>query len=169
MLLNRKEYPSWLYPVTMGATTIWERWDGQKPDLSFQTPSMNSFNHYAYGAIGNWMYQVMAGIQLDENHPGYKNIIIHPQPGGGFTWARATHESVYGQIVSGWELEGDTLTMKVEIPANTSAMIYIPGDPSGVVFNGEPLAGSGTEFVQVGPELVVAAGSGSYEIITSMK
>jgi Bacterial alpha-L-rhamnosidase 6 hairpin glycosidase domain len=65
LLLNRKEYPSWLYPVTQGATTIWERWDGIKPDGSFQNPEMNSFNHYAYGAIGEWMYRVVAGIQID--------------------------------------------------------------------------------------------------------
>ncbi len=104
-LLNRKEYPSWLYPVTMGATTIWERWDGQKPDSTFQDKGMNSFNHYAYGAIGKWMYQVVAGIGIDEKNPGYKHIIIKPMPGGGLTYANATHQSMYGAIESGWELE----------------------------------------------------------------
>ncbi|MGC1617908.1 MAG: family 78 glycoside hydrolase catalytic domain, partial [Candidatus Acidiferrum sp.] len=78
MLLNHKEYPSWLYPVTKGATTIWERWDGIKPDGTFQSPSMNSFNHYAYGAIGDWMYRVVAGIELDESVPGYKHIFLQP-------------------------------------------------------------------------------------------
>jgi hypothetical protein len=80
MLLNRKEYPSWLYPVTKGATTIWERWDGIKPDGSFQDKGMNSFNHYAYGAIGEWMYRVSAGIDIDPQHPGYKHILIQPRP-----------------------------------------------------------------------------------------
>ena len=89
LLLNREEYPSWLYPVTQGATTIWERWDGQKPDGSFQDTGMNSFNHYAYGAIGDWMYRVMAGIEIDPAAPGYKHILIQPQPGGGFTSASA--------------------------------------------------------------------------------
>ena len=83
MLLNRTEYPSWLYPVTKGATTIWERWDGIKPDGTFQDPGMNSFNHYAYGAIGEWMYRIVTGIELDEAHPGYKHVLIQPQPGGG--------------------------------------------------------------------------------------
>ncbi|RLD71481.1 MAG: alpha-L-rhamnosidase, partial [Bacteroidetes bacterium] len=116
MLLNRKAYPSWLYPVTMGATTIWERWDGQKPDSTFQNPGMNSFNHYAYGAIGKWMYEVVAGIGIDEQNPGYKHIIINPRPGGGLSSARATHQSMYGEISSGWELEEEKLTMKVKIP-----------------------------------------------------
>ncbi len=73
-LLLQKSYPSWLYPVTMGATTIWERWDGIKPDGTFQTPDMNSFNHYAYGAIGDWMYRIIAGIDTDQKNPGYKSL-----------------------------------------------------------------------------------------------
>ena len=169
MLLKRKSYPSWLYPVTMGATTIWERWDGQKPDFSFQDPGMNSFNHYAYGAIGKWMYQVVAGIGIDENHPGYKHIIIHPRPGGGLTSAKATHQSLYGEIASGWELEGEKLTMKVEIPANTSASIHIPGDPSAIEINDSRLADSGLDYKEMNGETVLSAGSGSYVIATSLK
>ena len=88
-LLNREEYPSWLYPVKQGATTIWERWDGQKPDGSFQDAGMNSFNHYAYGAIGEWMYRVVAGLELDPREPGYKHVLVQPQPGGGLTSAEA--------------------------------------------------------------------------------
>ena len=86
-LLNREEYPSWLYPVKQGATTIWERWDGQKPDGSFQDAGMNSFNHYAYGAIGEWMYRVVAGLELDPAEPGYRHVLVQPQPGGGLTSA----------------------------------------------------------------------------------
>ncbi len=81
-LLLREEYPSWLYPVKQGATTIWERWDGQKPDGSFQSVGMNSFNHYAYGAIGEWMYRVVAGLELDPREPGYRHVLAQPQPGG---------------------------------------------------------------------------------------
>jgi len=168
-LLKRKKYPSWLYPVTMGATTIWERWDGQKPDYTFQDKGMNSFNHYAYGAIGKWMYQVVAGIGIDEKNPGYKHIIINPRPGGGLTMAKATHQSMYGQIASGWELEGKKLTMKVEIPSNTSASIHIPGDPSAIEINGPGLADSGLDYKNVDGETVLSTGSGSYVIITTLK
>ncbi len=168
-LLNRKEYPSWLYPVTMGATTIWERWDGQKPDYSFQKSSMNSFNHYAYGAIGKWMYQVVAGIGIDEKNPGYKHIIINPRPGGGLTSARATHQSMYGQIASGWELEGEKLTMKVEIPVNTSATIHIPGDASTVEINGSALVDSGMDYKNIDGNTMVSTGSGNYVIVTTLK
>jgi alpha-L-rhamnosidase len=166
MLLNRKEYPSWLYPVTMGATTIWERWDGQKPDSTFQTPGMNSFNHYAYGAIGKWLYQVVAGIGADVDRPGYKHVIIRPRPGGGLTSARATHESMYGSIVSGWELDGETMTMEVVIPANTTATLYIPGLAGDITLNGVSLEGGPFEFEPGEGSVKVSTGSGSYSVVT---
>jgi len=125
-LLLQKTYPSWLYPVTMGATTIWERWDGQRPDGSFQNAGMNSFNHYAYGAIGDWMYRVAAGIQ--ESDAGYKNIIIKPHLGGDFTYIDADLNTSYGTVSSHWKIEGDKLMMEVEIPVNTTATIYIPAN-----------------------------------------
>ncbi len=163
-LLNRKEYPSWLYPVTMGATTIWERWDGQKPDSTFQSEGMNSFNHYAYGAIGKWMYQVVAGIGIDPAQPGYKHIIINPRPGGGLTSARATHNSMYGEIVSGWELNEDQLEMEVKIPANTSASIYIPGGPDQIMVNDVALADSGLSYEIEDNQVMGEIGSGKYHI-----
>ena len=168
MLLNRTDYPSWLYPVTMGATTIWERWDGQKPDSTFQDPGMNSFNHYAYGAIGKWLYQVVAGIGIDEADPGYRHVIIHPRPGGGLTSARATHESMYGTILSGWELDGDALTMEVEIPANTRATIHIPGKPGTVKLNGESLTATETDHEETPSGTLVRTGSGKYVFRTKM-
>jgi alpha-L-rhamnosidase len=168
MLLNRKEYPSWLYPVTMGATTIWERWDGQKPDSTFQTPGMNSFNHYAYGAIGQWLYQGVAGIGIDESKPGYKHILIHPRPGGGLTSARATHESMYGTIVSGWELSEDNLDMKVQVPVNSSATIHIPGAPGNIEVNGVTLSGSDFEFREEDGETRLETGSGNYRITVKL-
>jgi alpha-L-rhamnosidase len=127
LLLNRKEYPSWLYPVTKGATTIWERWDGIKEDGSFQDAGMNSFNHYAYGAIGEWMYSVVAGIAIDETRPGYKHILIQPRPGGGLTYAKASVESGYGRVSSGWELAEGKMKLTVEVPANTTATVRLPG------------------------------------------
>ena len=163
MLLNRKEYPSWLYPVTMGATTIWERWDGQKPDSTFQTPGMNSFNHYAYGAIGKWLYQVVAGIEIDEAHPGYKHFFINPRPGGGLTSARASHESMYGTIVSGWELREGDLEMEVEVPVNTGASIHVPGTPGQIEVNGVPLTEGEMEYVESDEGIWLEAGSGKYK------
>jgi alpha-L-rhamnosidase len=127
LLLNRTEYPSWLYPVTKGATTIWERWDGIKEDGTFQDPGMNSFNHYAYGAIGLWMYGVVAGIRIDEAHPGYKHVLIAPRPGGGLTYARAAVDSVYGKVSSGWQIADGKLKLKVEVPPNATATVSLPG------------------------------------------
>ncbi len=119
-------YPSWLYPVKMGATTIWERWDGIKPDGSFQTTSMNSFNHYAYGAIGDWMYRTMTGIISDESNPGYKKIVIKPQPGGKITHAAAELMTSYGMVKSSWKIENELFKLEVVIPANTKASIILP-------------------------------------------
>ena len=107
-LLKQTTWPSWLYSVTQGATTIWERWDGWTHDKGFQDPGMNSFNHYAYGAIGAWMYAVVGGIDLDPDQPGYKHIIMHPQPGGGLTYAKAELHSMYGIIRSAWTLQNGT-------------------------------------------------------------
>ena len=126
MLLNRKDYPSWLYPVTQGATTIWERWDGQKPDGTFQSVGMNSFNHYAYGAIGEWLYTYVAGITIDEENPGYKHFVLAPHPGGGLTNANAEFNSMYGKITSSWRIEGASFTYEVEVPANTTATVILP-------------------------------------------
>jgi len=102
MLLMNKSYPSWLYPVTKGATTIWERWDGQKPDGTFQDVGMNSFNHYAYGAIGEWLYSYVAGITIDQNFPGYKHYFLSPHPGGSLRNANAKLLTMHGTIVSSW-------------------------------------------------------------------
>ena len=165
MLLNREEYPSWLYPVTQDATTIWERWDGQKPDGTFQDPGMNSFNHYAYGAIGDWMYRVMAGIEVDEAAPGYKHVLIQPRPGGGFDSVAASHESMYGTVSSSWTLRDGAFALDVELPANTTATVRLPGaQVSGTTEGGEPLAaGDGiTEVRQDGDDVVVEVGSGQY-------
>ena len=104
-LLKQTTWPSWLYSVTQGATTIWERWDGWTHDKGFQDPSMNSYNHYAYGAVGAWMYATIGGIDLDPQQPGYKHISMRPQPGGGLTNASASLDSMYGMIKSVWALD----------------------------------------------------------------
>jgi len=137
LLLNRKDYPSWLYPVTKGATTIWERWDGIKPDGSFQNPGMNSFNHYAYGAIGDWMYRVVVGIRIDEAHPGYKHIWIEPRPGGDLTFAKASVETMYGLVAAAWEKSGGKLLLKVRIPPNTTATVKLAAGKTQEIGSGE--------------------------------
>jgi alpha-L-rhamnosidase len=125
-LLLQETYPSWLYPVKKGATTIWERWDGIKADGSFQAISMNSFNHYAYGAIGDWMYKTITGINYDASNPGYKQILIAPQPGGKFSNAVADLETPYGNVRSQWKIENEKFSFDVVIPANTKATIRLP-------------------------------------------
>jgi alpha-L-rhamnosidase len=126
-LLLQETYPSWLYSVSKGATTIWEHWDGIKEDGSFWSDDMNSFNHYAYGAIGEWMYRIIAGLDMDEKAPAYKKILIQPRIGGKeITSARATHYSMYGRIVSGWNITHEEISVEVEVPVNTSATIILP-------------------------------------------
>jgi len=124
-LLNRKEFPSWLYPVTQGATTIWERWDTQKPDGTI-IEGMNSFNHYAYGAIGQWLYEHVAGMKSDIENPGFKHIHFHPHPGGGLTNANAEFKSMYGLVKSAWEIKDGQFVYHVIIPANTTATVTLP-------------------------------------------
>ena len=171
MLLSRTKYPSWLYPVTKGATTIWERWDGIKPDDSFQDPGMNSFNHYAYGAIGEWMYRVVAGIDLDETHPGYKHILIQPQPGGGLTFANASVDSMYGQVASMWKVADDKFTLNIEVPPNATATVRLPkAKLERVTEERKPVAGR-TDLLgarQVGDAVLVDVGSGKYVFESSL-
>jgi alpha-L-rhamnosidase len=164
-LLNRDAYPSWLYPVKQGATTIWERWDGQKPDGTFQDASMNSFNHYAYGAIGEWMYRVVAGLEIDPAAPGYKHVLVQPQPGGGLTSVDARLETMYGPVASAWKLDAGSFQLAVEVPPNTRATVRLPGAPLAAVSEGgRPLAGlPGVAAArQDGDAAVVEVGSGRY-------
>ncbi len=169
-LLLQEKYPSWLYPVKMGATTIWERWDGQKPDSSFQTPGMNSFNHYSYGAIGDWMYRQMVGLDTYEDGVGYKHIKIKPHIGGGFTFASASLQTYYGKLSGGWKLEADKIIMDVEIPANTTATIFIPAsNANSITENNKPLSAIGDiKIVETKDGYVeINVGSGVYHFSIS--
>jgi len=126
-LLFQQDYPSWLYQVTKGATTIWEHWDGIKEDGSFWSRDMNSFNHYAYGAIGDWLYRRVAGIDTDEQAVGYKKIHVRPQPGEGLDWAEARLETMYGEVRSCWKrTDNGGMELEATIPANTTAEIKLP-------------------------------------------
>jgi len=127
-LVLQKEYPSWLYSVLKGATTMWEHWDGIKPDGTFWSTGMNSYNHYAYGSIGDWLYQVLAGLDTDREKVGYNQLTIRPQPGAGFDWVRASLETMYGKAKSGWKKGADGLfTVEVTLPPNTTASVELPG------------------------------------------
>jgi alpha-L-rhamnosidase len=157
-LLLNDDYPSWIYPIKEGgATTIWERWDGWK-DGKFQNPSMNSFNHYAYGSVGEWIYSTVAGIDLAA--PGYKKIVIRPRPGGGMMWARGEYESMYGKIASSWKWDGEKLTLDVVIPANTTATVWVPGKKA------SERTGEGVQFLRAEAGCqVFQLGSGSYRFV----
>ncbi len=151
---------------------MWERWDGQKPDGSFQDRGMNSFNHYAYGSIGDWMYAVMAGIDVDATAPGYRHILIRPQPGGGFTRVSATHETLHGKVASAWTLENGRFTLTVTVPANTRATVTLPSATLADVTEGGRPAAVGTGITAVGQDkdsVVIDIGSGAYAFAYPMK
>lgn len=137
-LLFNKRYPSWLYPITKGATTIWERWDCIKPDGSFQTTGMNSFNHYAYGAVGLWLYENVAGLK--NVSAGYKHFEVNPILSDSLSFAQASHHSIYGEIMVKWERKNGTFILHVHVPVNTSASIFLPtSKEKQVTESGKPL------------------------------
>lgn len=138
-LLLQDAMPSWLYSVRNGATTVWERWNSYSTEDGFGDVRMNSYNHYAYGAIAEWMYKYMAGIAADSTAPGFKNIILQPHIdiNKQITWVKGSYDSVRGAIRSEWEVNGDTFTYSVTIPANTTAKLYLPADLEHPVLEGE--------------------------------
>lgn len=158
-LLNQDTFPSWLYSVKHGATTIWERWDSWNEEKGLQDAGMNSFNHYSLGSVGEWMYQNIMGLHADPEHPGYKHAIIHPRPGGGLTYAKGEFMSVYGKYEVEWKLERSSLTMHVRVPANTSATIYVPGTVQDKAY----YEAQGVQYIGIEDNCsVFRAGSGSY-------
>lgn len=157
-LLLKDDFPSWLFQIKMGATTIWEHWDGMKADGSMWSPDMNSFNHYSYGSIGEWLYRVMAGIEIDEEKPGYKHSLIQPKLSRHFDYVKASYDSSYGKIGAGWKLNGNVAEMDVTVPVNTTATISLDGfksmiDACDICFEAEDGLMKGT------------AGSGTYHIV----
>jgi len=137
-LLLQDTYPSWLYSVSKGATTIWEHWDGIKPDGSFWSDDMNSFNHYAYGAIGDWMFRHLAGLAMDESVPAFAKLRIQPQlPVDGLTYAEASYESMYGNVEVGWRLQDGKTMMKVTVPVNCTAEVIVPGARIEMLWEGD--------------------------------
>lgn len=157
-LLLKEDFPSWLYQVKMGATTIWEHWDGIKPDGTMWSPDMNSFNHYAYGAIGEWMYRVMAGIEADETCTGFKHAVFYPRIGGGLDYVDGSYQSVYGKEGVCWKVQGDQVVLSVQIPVNTTASVRL--DKAEKV-----LEADGLSFIQKEGYMEAEAGSGTYTIV----
>lgn len=136
-LLLNDTFPSWGFSIKHGATSIWERWDGWTPEKGFQDPVMNSLAHYSFGAVGQWMFQTVAGIDTAE--PGFQKIVIRPQPAEGLTWLKASYRSLHGRIATEWKSDRDKLLLTVTIPANTTATIHLPiADPSAVAEGGRP-------------------------------
>jgi alpha-L-rhamnosidase len=130
-LLMQQECPSWLYPVTMGATTIWERWDSMLPDGSINPGEMTSFNHYALGAVADWMHRTIGGLAQTE--PGYRYMEIRPRPGGGLTHAQVRHITPYGMSGCSWKIEDGRIDLNVIIPPNTTALVTFPGSDTAPV------------------------------------
>ncbi|MFN0169131.1 MAG: family 78 glycoside hydrolase catalytic domain [Bryobacteraceae bacterium] len=140
-LLNLRTFPSWGFMIENGATTIWERWDGFVKGRGFQDPGMNSFNHWAFGAVGEWMWKEIIGINPDDEHPAYQRFAIRPRPGGGLTWAKGSYESIRGPIRVWWRLEGDAFLLDVSVPPNTTATVHVPDAASAkVTESGKPAA-----------------------------
>ena len=174
-LLNQDTFPSWGYSIKNGATTIWERWDGWTDEKGFQDPGMNSFNHYSFGSVGRWMFNTVAGI--DTEGPGFKRIRIEPRPvlapgAGGFTYAKATYDSIYGKIISDWKIKDDKFTLNVTIPANTTATVYVPAANVESVKESGRTATQAEEvrFIQAeNGKAVFAVGSGTYKFTSKLK
>lgn len=171
-LLMQDAFPSWLFSVKHGATTIWERWNGWTPEGGVHPDaSMNSFNHYSLGSCGQWLFEGLGGIQPDPEYPGFEHFSIAPRIGGGLTWAGATYHSIRGEISTRWDVDGDRLTIKVVIPANTTATVSIPVAPGvDVLESGRALSTSiGVELIgREANAVVMNLGSGSYEFTSSL-
>ena len=162
-LLQHEDYPSWGYEIGWGATTVWERWNSINPDGSFNDVGMNSFNHYAYGAVGEWMYGTMAGVS--EAKPGYKKVRIAPKPGKGINQVDFSHETRYGTVGSSWSTADGPMRLDATVPANTTAEVRIPAaNRWAVTEGGEPIADvDGIEFVRMADgDVVLEVGSGTY-------
>ena len=167
-LLTQDTFPSWLYPVVHGdATTMWERWDSWSDSRGFQDPGMTSFNHYAYGAVGEWMYQTLGGIA--PGSPGYRHVVVRPRVGGALTWARASLETAYGQVATHWRVADGVFALDVTVPVNVTAEVWLPATDVASLTEGGRAVGD-VDGVTVarseGNEVVVRIGSGTYAFVT---
>ena len=158
-LLLQETYPSWLYPIKHGATTIWERWNGWTHEDGFFNPHMNSFNHYSLGSVGEWLFRHVAGIELDPAHPGYERFVLKPYIGGGLDWARASYRTAHGTIRSHWRREDGRLQWTITVPANTVADVWLPAT------NANAIQTDGLEVTTTEPGWVrFTAPAGNYQL-----
>ncbi|MDX3235964.1 family 78 glycoside hydrolase catalytic domain [Streptomyces sp. ME03-5709C] len=162
-LLQHEDYPSWGYEIGKGATTVWERWNSINPDGTFNDVGMNSFNHYAYGAVGEWMYRTMAGVSAAE--PGYRKVLIAPEPGEGVDHVDFSHQTPYGTVRSAWDTTGGAMKLDVTVPANTTAEVRIPAANRWAVTEGGTPIGEVDDVTyveQADGDVVLEVGSGRY-------
>ncbi len=167
-LLLNETFPSWGYSIRHGATTIWERWDGWTTDKGFQTPDMNSFNHYSLGSVGEWLYRYVAGIDTHPDAPGYERILIQPHPGGGLSYAGAEYAGIRGLIASRWTQAGNTLTLDVSIPPNTTATVLLPAGRTATLTEADApveAANGVTSVERRDDQAAIAVGSGDYRFV----
>lgn len=166
-LLLQDTFPSWLYSVKHGATTIWERWDGWTPERGFQDPGMNSFNHYSLGSCGEYLFGGIGGIRPAS--PGYKTILIRPVIRNGLSWARTSYDSINGTIATEWKHEGNRVELKVVVPVNTTATVCVPAmDVAHVTESGEPAnQAKGVRFLRQENDAVdFEVGAGTYRFVS---
>ena len=165
-LLAQQTPPSWRYMVDHGATTIWERWDGWTDERGLQSPRMNSFNHYALGSVGEWLYRFVLGIDQEPGSAGFGRLLLRPHPGGPLSWARGSYRSVRGTISTGWERAGDRFTFRVQLPPNVTASVRIPSDDAAKVRDTDgnpPLSAGGFPGDRDAQEAIFHVGSGTHE------
>jgi alpha-L-rhamnosidase len=168
-LIHNDTFPSWGFSIKHGATSIWERWDGWTPEKGFQDPGMNSFAHYSFGAVYQWMVENIGGIRNDG--PAYKKIVITPTPGGKLTSADIRYNCIRGRIESAWKKSGDKLTLNVTIPPNTTATVLVPAaSADAITESGKPLAKTaGAKFLRMeGDRAVLEVEAGSYRFASGV-
>jgi alpha-L-rhamnosidase len=165
-VLSQQTRPSWRYMLDNGATTIWERWDGWSQENGFQSPQMNSFNHYSLGSVGEWLYRFVLGIDQEPETAGFGRLLLRPHPGAPLTWASGSYQSVRGPVATSWTQSGGTFTFRAKIPPNVTASIRIPSVHAPDV---RDATGSPPEAVASFPgaagtqEAVFTVGSGTHE------
>lgn len=166
-LLYNDTFPSWGFTIKHGATSIWERWNGWTPEEGFADPGMNSFAHYSFGAVCQWMFENIGGISTDG--PAFKNILIRPQPDRRMTWANTAYRSIRGPVVSNWRIQNGRFTLEVAIPPNTTAAVFIPGrDAQKILESGAPAGrADGVAFLKQTEDAVVyRVKSGRYQFVS---
>ena len=163
-LFLQDSFPSWLFSVKHGATTIWERWDGWTPEKGFQDPGMNSFNHYSLGSCGEWMFASLAGIDTDG--PAFRKLMIRPTTGNGISWVKASYDSIHGKIITAWKNDDKQFSLEVSIPPNSTATVCVPAkDAAAVTESGNPAnKADGVKFLQMkNGAALYEVGSGRYK------